>query len=296
MYELEGKYSPQILAILATITVSILPNLLLIFIPSNILISNKKSTSYFNYQHILLCFASGGLLGDVLLHIIPHLLSKHNHEHNHENHHHNHHDTCESEQNCDQILHSNEGHSHNISEMYIPLLILIGFLFFFVTEKFASRYLNHDKTSTTLKLSNSDDDDDDDNNNNNNNKNKNDDKEKVSSSKIIKSNLLLFEKRSNEKEFQHQKKISTRIRSSSVSIPKPNINNRSIINSLSSISVTGWLNILADSLHNFTDGLCLGAAFSSGGSIATASLISILIHEIPHEIGDFSILIESGLT
>lgn len=70
------------------------------------------------------------------------------------------------------------------------------------------------------------------------------------------------------------------------------------------ISTTGWLNLLADSMHNFTDGIAIGASFSVATTtfdvdkqiLGLTTFISVLLHEIPHEIGDFSILIESGLT
>ena len=62
------------------------------------------------------------------------------------------------------------------------------------------------------------------------------------------------------------------------------------------LSVSCWLNIFADLLHNFTDGIAIGAACSSGKTLAIATTISIFIHEIPHEIGDFSILIKSGFS
>ena len=65
---------------------------------------------------------------------------------------------------------------------------------------------------------------------------------------------------------------------------------------LEKVSSIGWLNIAADSMHNFTDGVALGATVGSGGSLASATFLSILIHEIPHEIGDVTILMSNGLS
>jgi len=56
------------------------------------------------------------------------------------------------------------------------------------------------------------------------------------------------------------------------------------------------LNLTADALHNFTDGLAIGVSYaqqasSSRGSVVT---VSILLHEIPHEVGDYAILLQAG--
>mmetsp|Transcript_21082 Transcript_21082/g.47554 ORF Transcript_21082/g.47554 Transcript_21082/m.47554 type:complete len:144 (+) Transcript_21082:84-515(+) len=49
-------------------------------------------------------------------------------------------------------------------------------------------------------------------------------------------------------------------------------------------------------MHNFTDGIAIGASFVGGKSLGIATFVSVLAHELPHEIGDFAILIQNGCT
>lgn len=62
------------------------------------------------------------------------------------------------------------------------------------------------------------------------------------------------------------------------------------------LSVAGWLNVVADFTHNFTDGLAIGAAYLAGQNIGIVTTITVLLHEVPHEIGDYAILIQEGST
>ncbi|EFJ19982.1 hypothetical protein SELMODRAFT_418658 [Selaginella moellendorffii] len=61
--------------------------------------------------------------------------------------------------------------------------------------------------------------------------------------------------------------------------------------------VLGYLNLFSDGVHNFTDGMAIGAAFllygTKGGWSRTFFL---LVHELPQEVGDFGILVRSGFT
>ncbi|XP_070156384.1 zinc transporter Slc39a7 [Polyergus mexicanus] len=62
------------------------------------------------------------------------------------------------------------------------------------------------------------------------------------------------------------------------------------------IKIAGYLNLAADFLHNFTDGLAIGASYMAGNNIGYVTTVTILLHEIPHEIGDFAILVQSGVS
>ncbi len=54
------------------------------------------------------------------------------------------------------------------------------------------------------------------------------------------------------------------------------------------------VSIVADTVHNFIDGLIIGGSFLAGIELGIGTAIAILIHEIPQEIGDFAILLHSG--
>ncbi|KAL1775410.1 zinc transporter ZIP5 [Sigmodon hispidus] len=57
-----------------------------------------------------------------------------------------------------------------------------------------------------------------------------------------------------------------------------------------------WMVLLGDSLHNLTDGLALGAAFSDGFSSGLSTTLAVFCHELPHELGDFAMLLQAGLS
>jgi zinc and cadmium transporter len=56
------------------------------------------------------------------------------------------------------------------------------------------------------------------------------------------------------------------------------------------------LNILVDAVHNMIDGMLIGASFMVSIPIGITTTLAVVFHEIPHEIGDFAILVHGGLT
>jgi zinc transporter 7 len=54
------------------------------------------------------------------------------------------------------------------------------------------------------------------------------------------------------------------------------------------------LSILGDFVHNFTDGMAIAASFQLSQSAGIATTFAVLVHEIPHELGDFTLLINGG--
>jgi zinc and cadmium transporter len=57
-----------------------------------------------------------------------------------------------------------------------------------------------------------------------------------------------------------------------------------------------YLNLLGDGVHNFIDGVVIAASFLASVPLGMTTTIAVIAHEIPQEIGDFSILIYGGLS
>lgn len=55
-----------------------------------------------------------------------------------------------------------------------------------------------------------------------------------------------------------------------------------------------YLNLIGDGIHNFTDGLIIGASFATSIHFGIVTTLVIIFHEIPQEIGDFGVLIYGG--
>ena len=54
------------------------------------------------------------------------------------------------------------------------------------------------------------------------------------------------------------------------------------------------MNLIGDSVHNFIDGLIIGASYLISLQIGFATTMAVIFHEIPQEIGDFGVLIHGG--
>lgn len=62
------------------------------------------------------------------------------------------------------------------------------------------------------------------------------------------------------------------------------------------IHPVGKLVLVSDGMHNFLDGIIIGASFLVSVPVGIATTIAVILHEIPQEIGDFAVLLHSGYT
>ncbi|CAH1786290.1 unnamed protein product [Owenia fusiformis] len=243
-------------ALTSTALISAAPILILLFIPL------ENTPEYEPLLKILLSFASGGLLGDAFLHLIPHAMTPHgpadgDHSHSHGHSH-----------------GEGEGHVHDMS---VGLWVLAGIIVFLIIEKFVRYVKGHSHShghshGAPAKKEEKESKKDE--------KETKEDDAKTKDKKEESDNKK--EESKEKKEESKEKKTDDKIVEKDHTFPQEDI------------KVSAYLNLAADFSHNFTDGLAIGASYMAGTNIGIITTITILLHEVPHEIGDYAILVTSG--
>ncbi|MCC6534167.1 MAG: ZIP family metal transporter [Burkholderiales bacterium] len=59
---------------------------------------------------------------------------------------------------------------------------------------------------------------------------------------------------------------------------------------------SGTMIMIGDTVHNFVDGVLIAAAFLADVQLGIVTALAIIAHEIPQEVGDFLILLNSGFS
>jgi len=57
-----------------------------------------------------------------------------------------------------------------------------------------------------------------------------------------------------------------------------------------------YTNLIGDALHNFLDGVIIGASYLVNIPLGIATTVAVVLHEIPQEVGDFGVLIHAGFS
>jgi zinc and cadmium transporter len=58
----------------------------------------------------------------------------------------------------------------------------------------------------------------------------------------------------------------------------------------------GYMNLFADGVHNLIDGMIIGASYTVSLQVGFATTMAVIFHEIPHELGNFFVLLYAGFT
>lgn len=62
------------------------------------------------------------------------------------------------------------------------------------------------------------------------------------------------------------------------------------------IHPVGRLVLFSDGIHNLIDGIIIGVSFIASVPLGIATTVAVVLHEIPQEVGDFTVLLHSGYT
>jgi zinc and cadmium transporter len=63
-----------------------------------------------------------------------------------------------------------------------------------------------------------------------------------------------------------------------------------------SLTHLGHINLTADALHNFIDGMVIGVSFQFSTTVGFATTLAVVLHELPQEMGDFALLLHAGFS
>jgi zinc and cadmium transporter len=58
---------------------------------------------------------------------------------------------------------------------------------------------------------------------------------------------------------------------------------------------SGLMILIGTSVHNFCDGIVIAAAFLADTALGVAATVAIVAHAVPQQVGDFAVLVHSGL-
>ena len=252
----DSTWEMWVYALSSTAFISAAPFFILCCIPI------RDASEHSSLLKVLLSFASGGLLGDAFLHLIPHAVSPHDHHHHHDDHEHDADHTHEHHHDHD---HEHHAHDHT-QDMIVGLWVLAGIVVFLMVEKFVrlakgGHHHSHGKIERDDSIEERDE------------------------------AMAVPQRTGGGKGNSNLRRRTTGQPSLTGNTGRSNTR---AVAKQKEIKVSAYLNLAADFTHNFTDGLAISASYLAGRHIGMITTVTILLHEVPHEIGDFAILIQSG--
>lgn len=266
----EFQYTPWVFSLLGSFVIGLSGILPLAIIPTTVEGGDKSKNSEgftdpaeSKSLKVLLSFAVGGLLGDVFLHLLPEAWSS------------------------DAELNSHSGHPSLRSGLWV----LSGVLIFTIVEKIFSGYANADEDNPQPKCV------------------------EIANCLLRKTGGKILKGQNStgclgscdiedvpngcylrERELKRKQSLTNNnnIADDEEDDIIQNNNNNNHHNQTK--KVAGYLNLMANSIDNFTHGLAVAGSFLVSFRHGVLATFAILLHEIPHEVGDFAILLRSGFS
>ena len=214
----------------------------------------------------LLAFATGSLVGDSLLHLIPEVFGLHNHdEHDDEE------KECASSNSHDEHEHEHDHTAELLaSDSYVwkALMIFVGLLMFFVLEKVV-RWLSargeavhgHHHADEHPKCPHHD-----------------------TLTECVEYEVSVADVSEPLPEVLAEQVRESEARDKRAAQPPTHI------------EPMGYISLCIDFLHNLIDGIGIGTAFAVSTAFGWTTALTVLFHEIPQELGDVALLQQSGFS
>ncbi|MCP9259948.1 Zinc transporter ZIP12 [Dirofilaria immitis] len=225
------------------------------------------------WMQIFIALAASTMSSDALLHILPQVVGVHDHSHHNHGHHHHDHNDSEIEGNHSNYHHYHDDHKKLEDEtltsddhsMLLKMTAVIGAVYVLYMLEFISALPVWRKRKEATKIIP---------------QNGWSDCES-GSKKSIDNDSNHHHHHHHHQHHQHHGTIS-------------GIANEPVI--MCGIRSAAFMIIFGDTIHNFIDGIAIGASFAISNQVGIATSIAVVCHELPHELGDFAVLIESGLS
>jgi len=252
----DEKMQPWFCSILASMVIGLAGVVPLVVIPDNYASFRKAPTKGADTLNLLLSFAVGGLLTDVFLHLLPEAWA----------------------------LAIEAGLAPQEAFRRVGICVLCGVFLFIVVEILASGSSTSEDDKTPDKYEKVEQ--------RNGSHNCNDLHQRALNQKM-EDTQLCQNNNNNNVNGNIDKKTPNGVLKNNCDIGE---NFKEADDGENKIEVVGYLNLVANGIDNFCHGLAVAAAFMVCFKTGLLTTAAILVHEVPHEIGDFAILLSSGFS
>ncbi|XP_073839615.1 zinc/iron regulated transporter-related protein 71B [Musca autumnalis] len=239
-----------------------------------LLVPLMKTVAYQEILNFLIAVAVGTLSGDALMHLLPHALvnehaasssSSHDHEH-------------------DGQDHDPSSHSHDTTAVWICACAFFTAVFMYVIENLLPLLRGKPDQGSHGHGHGHSHNHHHHHSHNHNHTNNNNSKEILATN-----NSSVAENNGDASaipETKDVRELNVMLNEAKLDAKKPS----------RPLTPLAFMVIIGDGLHNLTDGLAIGAAFASAPVTGLATAFAVLCHELPHELGDFALLLQTGVS